>query len=88
MGIYERDTDYLRVFIVKNRTKEVLTKLITDNVKPGTHIITDNWPSYTGLEDLGFTHEILNKSEIKREKKLSKKTVKKESESENESEPI
>lgn len=57
------------VIVVKNRTKETLEKLILENVELGTEIITDNWKSYSGIGQLGFTHKVLNKSEKMRKRK-------------------
>lgn len=85
VGLIERETKNLKVIVVKNRTKETLTKLIIENVLIGTKIITDNWPSYSGLKEFGYIHEILNKSEVKRAKKLKNELIKSPSECSKES---
>jgi hypothetical protein len=35
---------------------------VTDSIKPGATVRTDGWPSYTGLETLGYTHDPFNVS--------------------------
>jgi hypothetical protein len=35
------------------RTREVLEKIITEHVFPGTRILTDGWAGYRHLEALG-----------------------------------
>ena len=37
-----------------NREKATLQALILQYVKPGTHIITDGWGSYSGLDKIGY----------------------------------
>jgi len=34
-----------------------LHAFVKDHVKPGSRVITDGWPGYSGLEKLGYVHE-------------------------------
>jgi transposase-like protein len=34
-----------------------LHAFVTDNVEPGTVVLTDGWPGYAGLEKLGYIHQ-------------------------------
>ena len=47
---------------VENRTAETLVKIIKDNIKPGTTIISDCWKAYSSLKDEGFQHLTVNHS--------------------------
>lgn len=49
--------------VVPCRTAEVLNEVILKYVELGTTIITDGWGGYLHLEDIGFTHEVVNHSE-------------------------
>ncbi|CAC5396874.1 unnamed protein product [Mytilus coruscus] len=49
-------------YSVENRTKETLLKLIKDNIKPGTTIISDCWKAYDFLGSEGFEHLKVNHS--------------------------
>ena len=46
-------------FILENRTKETLHRIITNNVLNGTTIFTDEWPGYNGLDQLGYVHKTI-----------------------------
>jgi hypothetical protein len=60
-GIERRTDGQFRAFfvIVYNRSGPHLKHLIQQHVVPGTHIITDGWPGYAGLSDLGYTHSVV-----------------------------
>ena len=49
---------FLKVSTVRNR--QTLMKIISDNVQPGTRIITDCWCGYSRLNDIGFNHFTVN----------------------------
>ena len=36
------------------RDRQTLMEIIRRRVKPGTHIITDCWAAYNGLDELGL----------------------------------
>ncbi|CAC5386090.1 unnamed protein product [Mytilus coruscus] len=55
-GGIERDSKKSFFATVENRTKETLLKLIKDNIKPGTTIISDCWKVYDCLGSEGFEH--------------------------------
>lgn len=60
-GIERRTDGRFRAFfvIVYNRSGPHLKHLIQKHVVPGTHIITDGWPGYAGLSDLGYQHSVV-----------------------------
>jgi hypothetical protein len=61
-----RDGEISRGRMERMRTsyasKAALSGFVTDSVKPGATLRTDGWPSYTGLEALGYTHDPFNLS--------------------------
>ncbi|XP_076106327.1 uncharacterized protein LOC143074994 [Mytilus galloprovincialis] len=61
-GGIERDSKKSFFASVENRTKETLLKLIKDNIKPGTTIISDCWKAYDCLGSEGFEHLKVNHS--------------------------
>lgn len=60
-GIERRMDGQFRAFfvIVYNRSGPHLKHLICQHVAQGTHIITDGWPGYAGLEELGYRHSVV-----------------------------
>lgn len=44
------------------RTSAVLHEMISRHVEPGSEIHTDGWRAYQGLENLGYTHRVVNHS--------------------------
>ena len=46
-------------FILPDRKKETLHRLIAENVIPGSTIYTDEWKGYCGLDDIGFVHKTI-----------------------------
>ena len=46
-------------FILPDRKKETLHRLIAENVIPGSTIYTDERKGYSGLEDIGFFHKTI-----------------------------
>ena len=60
-GIERRTDGQFRGFfkIVYNRSGPLLKHLIKQHVAAGTHIITDGWAGYTGLDRLGYIHSIV-----------------------------
>lgn len=44
------------------RSRDVLEQFITNNVKPGTLVVTDRWHGYSDLPLLGYGHESHNHS--------------------------
>lgn len=56
------ETDEVRIVAVEDRTAATLLSWIeifvhTDLENP-TRIVTDGWPSYNNLPNLGFIHEV------------------------------
>ena len=52
--------------VVPNRNKPTLEKVIQQFIRRGTHIVSDGWGGYTGLEDLEgkeYRHTVVNHSE-------------------------
>ena len=46
-----------RIAPVADASAESLHKFVMDNVEPGATIITDGWPPYQGLAQLGYVHD-------------------------------
>ena len=61
-GGIDRETKDCFFKCVENRTAETLVKIITDNIKPGTKIISDCWKAYSSPKDEGFQHLTVNHS--------------------------
>ena len=57
--MYQSRTN-VRFIRVKNRTKEVLMKVIKKHVKQGSVIWTDEFASYKDLEKNGYIHQSVN----------------------------
>lgn len=56
--------DYMtnEVFFVEtfSRSSQALNEIILNNVEKGSIIYTDGWAGYNGLQELGFTHFVVN----------------------------
>ena len=61
IGIIERDTKKVRVFLVQNRKAVTIEKLVEDNIEKGSTIYTDSWRGYNGLSS-NYTHESVDHS--------------------------
>ena len=46
-------------FVLSDRKKETLEKIIKANVRPNSVIFTDEWRGYNGLEAIGFHHKTI-----------------------------
>ena len=48
--------------MVPDRTSDTMEQEIKDHIAPDTHIISDCWASYNGIEDLGinYVHSTVN----------------------------
>jgi transposase-like protein len=46
-----------RMTIVPDASADSLHAFVSENVEPGATVITDGWPSYRGIERLGYIHE-------------------------------
>lgn len=57
-GIERRNDGHFNCFmrLVYNRSGAHLKHLIQQHVAPGTHIVTDGWGGYVGLQALGYEH--------------------------------
>ncbi len=58
-GIYDRRTSDARVFVVENRSADILIPIIQDNIVPGARIYSDGWASYSNLSELGYDHRVV-----------------------------
>ncbi|TRX58534.1 IS1595 family transposase, partial [Carboxylicivirga sp. M1479] len=43
---------------IQDASGKSLTEFIKKNIEPTSTVITDGWPSYSGLEKLGYIHKI------------------------------
>lgn len=55
IGMINRHTKQLKVFLVKNRSKKILRELILKNVEVESTIYTDSWNGYNDL-DIYYDH--------------------------------
>lgn len=62
IGMIERSTGNIRMFLAKDRKSATIKKLIHENIEEGSTIYTDSWVGYDGLSDK-YTHESVNHSE-------------------------
>ena len=46
-----------RMAVIEDASAPTLHGFITDNVEPGSTIITDGWNGYRGIEKLGYVHD-------------------------------
>jgi transposase-like protein len=47
----------VRMAILADASAASLHRFVTDNVEPGSTVITDAWQGYRGVERLGYTHD-------------------------------
>jgi hypothetical protein len=47
----------VRMAILADASAASLHRFVTDNVEPGSTVITDAWQGYRGIERLGYTHD-------------------------------
>ena len=60
--MHQRNSKNIRLFVVEERSAEVLLPIITDNVKPLTTIMSDQWKAYERLDMHSFNHVSVNHS--------------------------
>lgn len=60
----ENGTGRARLGIVPDATASSLEAFIVANVDVGSHIITDGWAGYGRIRNLGYEHEIEDKTVI------------------------
>lgn len=46
-----------RTRVIPDASADTLESFVTDNVAPGTTVVTDGWSGYLGLAALGYTHD-------------------------------
>ena len=61
-GMIERLKGRVFIFAVPNRTRETLQPYITDHIKEGSTICSDEFSTYCNLTDLGYVHKTVNHS--------------------------
>jgi len=61
-GLLDRETGKVRLRHVATRRKDELTKIVRENVKPGSEVMTDELLSYDGL-DSEYAHKVINHAE-------------------------
>ncbi len=49
----------LRLRVVPDRSAEMLTGFIKENIALGASVSTDGWDSYNGISEMGYRHEAL-----------------------------
>ena len=63
-GLYERNLKRNYMEVVTKRTAGVLIPIIQKICDPGTTIVSDQWPAYNKLSQLGFPHYTLDHSRL------------------------
>ncbi len=61
LGMAERGGEIV-LKVVPDRRETTVAMAITENVKPGTNIATDEEPSFNRLREYGYAHGVVNKS--------------------------
>jgi len=61
IGMLERGTGRVRMFLAEDRKASTIEKLIYANIEKGSTIYTDSWVGYEGLSE-HYTHEYVNHS--------------------------
>lgn len=61
VGILERETGFIRLFLVEDRKLPTIRKLILDNVELKSTVYTDGWRGYNCLSEY-YTHETVDHS--------------------------
>ena len=63
-GMVERASGRALTFCVPDRTREnLVTRLVQEFIQPGTVILSDKFSPYFNLNDIGYTHLMVNHSE-------------------------
>jgi len=62
----EKSLGRLRLEVVPDDTFETLGAFIARNIEPGSTVVSDAWPGYTGLAAKDYTHLSLSQSAMKR----------------------
>lgn len=62
VGGVDRETKKCFFVVVNNRDANTLHNVIREHVLPGTHIITDCWKGYCGVDRIYYTHSTVNHS--------------------------
>ena len=57
--ITDKTVGRIRIGILEDASQSSLCGFIKDSIEPGSTIITDGWRGYSGLESIGYTHEII-----------------------------
>ena len=55
-----RKTGRMRLAKIPNASGEILNKFVENNIEKPAAVITDAWTGYSGLSNIGYTHEIQN----------------------------
>ena len=58
-----RETFKKFVELVPDRSEATLLPIIQRHIKPGTHIMSDEWRAYFNLNKYGYIHDKINHSE-------------------------
>lgn len=56
----EESMSYVQAFVVEKTDKATLQPIIRNSVASGSRVVTDELNAYSGLKELGFTHEVVN----------------------------
>lgn len=59
--INESMTGRVRLSVLKSASGKTLNEFISNNIEPGSHVVTDGWLGYSGVRSIGYQHEIQDK---------------------------
>src|SRR6266704_579399 len=57
-----KGTGRCRMSVLADASGASLGPFVSENVEPGSRVITDGWSGYQGLASLGYAHEVRNQS--------------------------
>ncbi|GHU12514.1 hypothetical protein FACS1894161_0910 [Spirochaetia bacterium] len=60
----------VRMKVIDDVTGISLHAFVKDHIEPGVKLITDAWPGYSGIENDGYTREVINQSKAENDDEL------------------
>ncbi|NMC59600.1 MAG: IS1595 family transposase [Candidatus Methanofastidiosa archaeon] len=62
--LMKKGTGRVRLSIIPDESKRILTKFIKENIEEGNTLITDGWKGYVGITKKGYGHIIEDKTKM------------------------
>jgi transposase-like protein len=60
----EKTVGRIRVSVLTDASQDSLHKFIQESVESGSTVVTDGWLGYSGLEAIGYNHEIIEHQDL------------------------